>query len=174
MVVAPGAAQAVSPGDAALRRIDTDRLVLEPLDSVTASSVVDGDLSSLDPAAGWPHEDTVDAMATSLQPGGGPGWLITLEGRVIGDCGAFGWPDGAGVVEIGYGLSASFRGHGYATEAVGALCAWLFSEAGAVRVSVNVLAGNRSSRRVLEKLGFTLTGEHGGEVSYELTAPGDR
>ena len=173
-MVAPPTAEIVSPGNAMQRRIDTARLVLEPLGLATATAVIDGDLSSLDAAEGWPHEDTFDAMATALQPGGGPGWLITLEGRVIGDCGAFSWPDRAGVVEIGYGLSASFRGHGWATEAIDALCTWLFSEAGAVRITVDVLTGNVASRMVLEKLGFTITGESGEEVSYELIAPGDR
>lgn len=41
-----------------------------------------------------------------------PGWMVTLEHSVIGDCGIHGFADSAGVIEIGYGLAAAYRGHG--------------------------------------------------------------
>jgi RimJ/RimL family protein N-acetyltransferase len=153
--------------------IVTPRLVLEPVTAAVASAVVAGDLSSLEAAEGWPHDDTLDAMRMMTEPDAGPGWFITAGGRVIGDCGAFAWPDRSGTVEIGYGLAAPARGRGYATEAVRALCSWLVTDTGAaVITAVTDADGNRPSRRVLEKIGFAVTAEDDGQVSYALTAAG--
>src|SRR5665213_878406 len=95
-----------------VRRIETERLILEPVTPDIARAVVAGDFSSLDAAEGWPHDDTTDAMAMMTGSEAGPGWLITTGGSVIGDCGAYAWPDSTGEVQIGYGLAAPSRGHG--------------------------------------------------------------
>jgi ribosomal-protein-alanine N-acetyltransferase len=82
---------------------------------------------------------------------------------------AFSWPAAGGVVEIGYGLAEPYRGSGYATEAVEAMCEWLFAEAGAtVITATGIEADNPASRRVLEKLGFTQTSEDQRHVAYRL------
>ncbi|MHB1931224.1 MAG: GNAT family N-acetyltransferase, partial [Acidimicrobiales bacterium] len=77
-----------------------------------------------------------------------PGWMITLKGKVIGDCGTKGRADAAGMVEIGYGLAVPFRGQGYGTEAVGAMAEWLLGQSGTVTVRACTLAENAASRRV--------------------------
>jgi RimJ/RimL family protein N-acetyltransferase len=142
-----------------------------PVTPEAARGVVDGNGPGLPTAPGWPHEDTVDALEMSLAPDAGPGWLITLDGAVIGDCGTFGWPDELGVVEIGYGLSAAFRGRGFATEAAEAMCAWLSTEAAAIEITAtSVEKDNLPSRRVLEKLGFRQDGEDEHTVSYRRSA----
>lgn len=46
-----------------VRRIETERLILEPVTPDIARAVVAGDFSSLDATEGWPHDDTTDAMA---------------------------------------------------------------------------------------------------------------
>ena len=112
----------------------TSRLVLQPVTRELARAVVSGRISDLRVGPGWPHADTADAMAMALAADPGPSWVIILDGVVIGDCGAFSWPDEDGVVEIGYGLAEPFRGHGYATEAARATCRWLFSEARATAI----------------------------------------
>lgn len=151
-------------------RIETDRLVLNPVTPEIATAVVAGDLSTLRLGDGWPHEDTADAMAMKLAPRSGPGWLIVLAGIVIGDCGAYTYPGASGEVEIGYGLAAPYRGEGYATEAVRAMCRWLVTETGAPRiVAVDVLVENLASRRVLEKVGFAITAEDQSNVSYAIS-----
>jgi len=140
--------------------IVTARLVLAPVTRDLAEAVVAGRLLGLSPGAGWPHADTADAMTLALGPDAGPSWVITVGGLVVGDCGAFAWPDESGVVEIGYGLAEPFRGRGYATEAVAGVCQWLFGEAGAaVIIATGVEASNAASQRVLEKLGFARTGD---------------
>lgn len=144
--------------------------MLEPVTAEIARAVVAGDLSAVRAAEGWPHDDTVDAMSMATEPDPGPMWLITLGGRIVGDCGTLGLPT-LGEVEIGYGLAVSARGFGYATEAAGAVCTWLFTQADVTLIgAVGVLADNRASRGVLEKLGFTVTGESDQRVSYALTS----
>lgn len=149
--------------------IVSSRLLLQPVTSEIALAVVSGRTSDIPVGAGWPHEDTADAMAMALLPEAGPSWLITLDGIAIGDCGAFSWPDASGTVEIGYGLAEPYRRSGYGTEAAEAMCGWLLTEAGATAITANgVEADNLASRRVLEKLGFSHVGEEDGRGSYRL------
>jgi hypothetical protein len=99
----------------------TRRLQLVPLTIENGRAVLAGDLSGLETAAGWPHDDTLDAIRTAV--GTGPRslvWLVTLDGVVIGDCGTVGPLRAGGEIEIGYGLAAEHRGRGYGTEVVAA------------------------------------------------------
>lgn len=149
--------------------IVTSRLVLEPVTRELAHAVVSGRMPDIRVGPGWPHADTADALALALIANAGPSWVITLDGSVIGDCGAFSWPDEDGVVEIGYGLAEPFRGNGYATEAAEGMCRWLFSEARATAIiATGVDDDNVASRRVLEKLGFAQIDESEHHVSYRL------
>jgi ribosomal-protein-alanine N-acetyltransferase len=152
-----------------VERIVTPRLVLEPVTQQLAQAVVSGRLGDIRAGAGWPHQHTADAMAMAQTSDAGPMWVITLDGVVVGDCGAFAWPDERGVVEIGYGLAEPFRGKGFATEAVGAMCKWLCTAAAAtVLTATSVEVHNYASRRVLEKLGFIQVDSDNRHVSYRL------
>ena len=77
-------------------RIATARLVLAPVSEAVATAVVAGDVSTLTAGEGWPHADTLDGLRMALAHGHSPGWLVTLEGVVIGDCGTHGEPDETG------------------------------------------------------------------------------
>jgi hypothetical protein len=79
----------------------TPRLVLEPLAPDVARAIVAGDLSGVRPAAGWPHDDTLDGIRLGLERGVRTTWLVLRNGVVIGDCGLHGPPDEEGEVEIG-------------------------------------------------------------------------
>jgi RimJ/RimL family protein N-acetyltransferase len=56
--------------------------------------------------------------------------------------------------ELGYWLGADAWGHGFATEAAGALIDFGFRDLGLERIYAQVLEGNAASCRVLEKLGM--------------------
>lgn len=56
--------------------------------------------------------------------------------------------------ELGYWLGVDAWGHGYATEAAGALVDFGFREMALARVYAHVIAGNDPSCRVLDKLGM--------------------
>ena len=99
-------------------------------------------------AQGFPHADTLDGLRMGL------GWLVVVDGRVVGDCGMHGPGDDPGVVEIGYGLAEPERGRGYGGEAVRLLSDWLLEQPLVRAVVAEVDPDNVPSRRVLEKNGF--------------------
>jgi RimJ/RimL family protein N-acetyltransferase len=137
--------------------IDTPRLRLIPISDAEAEAILRGDLSAVDAGEGWPHEDTLDGLRLA------PGWFVSLDGVVIGDCGTHGDADDEGRVEIGYGLAAPYRGRGYGTELVTALARWLLRQDGVSCVVAETDAGNAPSRRALERAGFRLA-----RTVYEL------
>ncbi|HKS99472.1 MAG TPA: GNAT family N-acetyltransferase [Rugosimonospora sp.] len=141
-----------------------------PLAPESARAILDGDLSGWTPAEGWPHKDTADGLRGVT--GGSLGWLVTLDGAVIGDCGTLGGVRPSGDIEIGYGLAAPYRGQGYGTELVRALAGWLRARPGVRRVVAGTLPDNIASRRVLEHAGFTEDGVEAGEVRYALSSLG--
>jgi len=59
---------------------------------------------------------------------------------------------------ISYWTRSSLTGRGYATEAVTALSRWLFEEWQANRIDSGCAKDNVASRRVLEKVGYTMEG----------------
>lgn len=76
--------------------------------------------------------------------------LIGMTTLVLGD----------GSAEVGYAQHSDFRGHGYVTEAAGALVSYAFDELEVGLVHAEVEPENRPSRAVLERLGFTeVTGQ---------------
>ena len=108
---------------------------------------------------------TVEEMAAHLltersEPGPG---LLSVErkdtGDVIGYCGlVFDGNGPPGEPELAYELLQAVHGHGYATEAAGAVVGWV-GDAGHQRLWAGVRDWNVASRRVLEKLGFRETGQ---------------
>ncbi len=99
-------------------------------------------------------------------------WLVRLRGLLIGECGTVGGLSNRGDVEIGYGLAAEHRGHGYGNEVVEALSCWLMAQGQVERVVAReVLAENVASRRALENAGFVLEREEGGLTWYALLRP---
>jgi RimJ/RimL family protein N-acetyltransferase len=107
------------------------------------------------------------------------GWFHFRPPLSAGDTPA-GW-GGYGVAELGYRLRRSAWGKGYATEGSRALIDKGFAEFGVRRVVAETLAGNRASRRVLEKSGLiqvdtfasaepdAAESAEQGHVVYELT-----
>jgi len=76
-----------------------------------------------------------------------------------------------GIAEIGYWTAASARGRGITTEAVAAVCAWGLTSCGVQRLEWYAEVGNVASRRVAEKVGFTIEGTL---RSFLLRPGGDR
>ena len=82
---------------------------------------------------------------------------VELRGTTIGDV-AIGVRDGGRQATIGYSISTHAQGHGYATEAVGAVVDALFDQVDLHRIVASIDPENGASRRVLEKLGFRFEG----------------
>ncbi|HWL38473.1 MAG TPA: GNAT family N-acetyltransferase [Frankiaceae bacterium] len=143
---------------------------LVPCPASLARAVLAGDLSGVRAGRGWPHADTYDALRpVASGPEGAEGtFLVVVSGEVVGDCGWYGPPGADGEVEIGYGLAAPYRGRGLGVEAVRLLVAWVTAQEGVRRVVAETDATNTPSRRLLERLGFTLDTVGSTAVRYLL------
>lgn len=141
-------------------RLAGPQVALVPVPPAVAAAVPTGPLGTalaaagLAAGAGWPHDETADALAGAGQGAGEATWLVVVDGEVVGEAGWKGPPDPDGVVEIGYGLARPARGRGLGTEAVGVLVAWTERQPGVRAVAAKVLAGNEPSLRLLRRLGF--------------------
>ncbi|MDQ1614485.1 MAG: hypothetical protein QOJ60_424 [Actinomycetota bacterium] len=141
-----------------------DRVALTPQTLAAARALLEGEDAGLLLAEGYPHADTLDGLRMSLPYATSDdelGWFVTLvaDGRIIGDAGTKGGADDEGRIEIGYGLAAPFRGKGYGTEAVRLLVDHLGSQPDVRVLTAEVEVGNVASRKLLERIGFTLTHE---------------
>jgi len=85
-------------------------------------------------------------------------WVLMSEHTLVGSGGFKGPPDSDGTVEIGYETRTPHRRRGYATEAVGALVDWAFLHEDVNRVVAETREDNRTSLRLLRKLGFKYAG----------------
>ena len=88
------------------------------------------------------------------------------DGRAIGGAGFLG-PPVEGVADIGYGLTTSGRGEGYAAEAVGALAS-IAAAHGVLTLRAETVLANVASQRTLIGAGFTLVRSDGELQHYEL------
>jgi RimJ/RimL family protein N-acetyltransferase len=87
---------------------------------------------------------------------------------VIGGCGCTESPEPLDEVEIGYSLVKDFRGHGYVTEAINALIAWIFTYSPVHSVCAQTYPHLAASIGVLRRCGFVLdgTGKDPGTVLF--------
>ena len=141
--------------------METERLVIRQLrvddaDALHAMySDVEANIYGTHPAT-TSIEETREQMVERVADTSWRGWAITLKGSdtAIGNVASYEKRQGR-VTEIGYMLSRSHWGHGYATEAVAAMIDLLFSE-GQRRVFADTDPDNAPSIAVVERLGFTL------------------
>jgi aminoglycoside 6'-N-acetyltransferase len=112
--------------------------------------------------APYPYESAV-ALVREMQdrPLGRPGWLqigieLRATGELVGDV-AFEHRTEAEAA-VGYTLAPAHWGHGYATEAVGALVAHGLEVLGHDVVVAEVAPANARSLAVVTRLGFTRVG----------------
>lgn len=148
----------------------TSRLFLEPVSAEVAHAIARGDVADLGVARGWPQAGTMNGVAMAIERGHPAGWLVRWAGRVIGDCGIHAQVDGAGCVEIGYGLAEAYQQRGYGTELVAAISDWLCAQPSVLVVRARTLPSNAPSRRVLEKAGFGIVEATESEIVYERRA----
>jgi RimJ/RimL family protein N-acetyltransferase len=127
-----------------------DRVVLQPVTPELVRAVLDGDLTDVPAGEGWPNEDTADGMRI----GGTNGWVVVVDGLIVGGCGTHGDIAEDGSVEVGYGLAAPSRGQGIGTEVVALMSDWFLGAGGARTLVADVDPDNRPSWRALERAGF--------------------
>ncbi|MBY8878837.1 GNAT family N-acetyltransferase [Actinacidiphila acidipaludis] len=156
----------------------TARLVLHPMTADEAERVVAGEPGD---GAGWapgyPTEGDVLAAKRLLgacADSGDPGPFGNYEirgrddGRAIGGVGFHGPADASGSVTIGYGLVASQRGKGYASEALRALLDFARAQ-GVSRVKGDADLDNVASHRVMTAAGMRPAGQDERVRYFEIT-----
>jgi RimJ/RimL family protein N-acetyltransferase len=101
-------------------------------------------------------------------------WLVCEKHSltVVGEAG-FKGPPLLGQIEIGYAMRPEYRGKGYMTEAVGALCAaaWAVPDYSVDSIMARTLTGNTASHRVLIKNGFARSGMLGKHYKWLKPRP---
>jgi RimJ/RimL family protein N-acetyltransferase len=154
------------------------RLTLREQLPEDAALLADGKPAALSWIDGVPGEGTVGAASMTVAAAKAgvyrSGWGIfavirSEDGTAVGGAGFHGPPD-RGAVEIGYDLSESARGCGWATDAARALCQWALAQPGVLMVLATTEHGNRPSQAVLERVGFERVADRGDLWAYELTS----
>jgi len=84
--------------------------------------------------------------------------VLKSTGLAIGTCLLFRFDEGSARAELGYVLGRVFWGQGLMREALEALIGCSFGTLGLRRLEAEVDTRNRSSARLLERLGFTKEG----------------
>jgi RimJ/RimL family protein N-acetyltransferase len=153
------------------------RLRLHAIDVAEAERIVARDAG---PADDWAHDYPFDGDLVAVtsflrataahgeqRPFGYYRISRTSDGRAIGGAGFMGRPDG-GCVEIGYGLTPSARGHGYAAEAVRALFA-IAAARGVHTIRADTTVDNVASQRTLARAGFELVRSDNELLRYEAS-----
>lgn len=140
----------------------TARLSLHPVDEQEARRIRDHAPQAGDAwAADYPFEGDLAAIGGILRateqngdqrPFGYYQIRLRSDGLAVGGVGFKGPPDGE-VVEIGYGLAPSARGHGYAAEALASLVQ-IAADLGVTTIRAETDLDNVASQRTLEHAGF--------------------
>jgi len=155
----------------------TDRLVLRRWSSEVTDAVLGGDRLA-DWAEDFPAEgDRVIAGVIAARwdcPGepGEDGHRLIVErdgGRTIGSISLL-LPPTDGALEIGYGVVASRRGRGLATEAARAMVEFALASDDVHTVYADVELSNPASIRVLEKAGLRRWSEDATTARFGVTA----
>lgn len=100
----------------------------------------------------------------------GANLLVCVDGDPVGTVGYNDVNDVWGTAEIGYMITPSEWGNGYATDALRTLTADAFAERRLHKLYAHVYATNEASARVLEKVGYT----EEGVLREEAFAAGER
>ena len=154
----------------------TERVVLReqtPEDARALALGKPGDLTWVD---GAPGEGTVVAAGMTVRAAEAgvhrPGWGLFViqraeDAAAVGGIGFHG-PPAEGTVEIGYDLTASTRGAGWATDAVRILSGHALDQPEVERVLATTEPGNLPSQRVLERAGYRRIEDREGLMAFEL------
>ncbi|MEU6328085.1 GNAT family N-acetyltransferase [Streptomyces sp. NPDC047049] len=152
------------------------RVALRALLPATAARVADGEPAGFDWIDGTPAAATAGGAGIAVRAAAAghyrPGWGVFVltdaaSGTALGSIGFHGPPDAEGSVEIGYDLSPSARGAGWATDAARLLAGWAAAHPEVRTVCALTEPENVPSQRVLARAGFRFSGEREGLYAYE-------
>lgn len=159
-------------------RLETERLLLRPWELADAAQLEEALGESVDHLLPWIPWATREAPSRKQTEGLLAGWIAQRvdgdnfmyavfdreTGTLVGGIGLYARV-GPDALEVGYWIRQSAAGRGLATEATRALTGVGLGVPGIRRLEIHTDPRNLASRRVPEKLGYTLTiirrGEYG-------------
>ncbi|MDQ6639892.1 MAG: GNAT family N-acetyltransferase [Pseudomonadota bacterium] len=153
---------------AAPNLIESERLFVRAVDKLDLPALLEvnssEEVTALLPYAKW--ESMADGEAWLRRMEGLQATGLALQfvvvskasGLAIGTCLVFRFEEGSARAELGYVLGRSHWGRGLMHEALVALIGCAFESMGLRRLEAEVDPRNRSSARLLERLGFTKEG----------------
>ncbi|QNK63740.1 GNAT family N-acetyltransferase [Pedobacter sp. PAMC26386] len=165
-----------------LEKINTERLYLIPFTPDICKEALNHEFSSLAAIGiqlgdGWPDADMLDTLPRIIDklnlvdtPSGFESWMIIERetNAIIGDTGFKGLPDVNGTIDVGYGITASARRKGYATEAVKGLINWALQQPEVTGITASCEISNVTSAKLLKALGFILKGKNNKMFEWKL------
>ncbi len=157
--------------------LETERLILRAVTLDDAAGIFanfsDPDVSQWFLDQPYTQIEQAEAVArefiTKAQTGAGLVWALTLKenGEFIGTCG-YEDLDDKQQGEIGFDLAHRHWGRGYMTEALRAIIAYSFTTRNLVKIKVITRTDNARSKKMLEKLGFSIASTDGAWHCYTL------
>jgi RimJ/RimL family protein N-acetyltransferase len=157
------------------RDLTTERLVLRRWSEDELAAVV-GDRRLAHWAGDFPAEGDrviagfIGGQAEAVAGEYGHRLIVEREsGLTVGSISLL-WPPNDGALEVGYGVVASRRGRGYASEATRALVEFGLSSDEVHTVYAEVELSNPASVRVLEKAGLRRWSEDAATARFRVTA----
>jgi [ribosomal protein S5]-alanine N-acetyltransferase len=153
------------PADSEQRKLkmpvlETERLVLRPLDQGDLSDIVAWEEIAIAQNNGAAAQEFLDYCFREYRDRGIGPWGIRLKetGTIVGNCG---FPD---IIfkklcgEVNYYVAPVHRGKGLAPEALNALLRFGFRDIGLTRIQARCETDNLSSERVMQKAGMKFEG----------------
>ncbi|GAA4148300.1 hypothetical protein GCM10022416_42450 [Actinomadura keratinilytica] len=150
-------------------RLEGERVVVRPFEPDDAAALVDVVRAGEDilPPT-FPREPSPETLAPwpdgevhlPQREGTGVHFAVTdrATGVLAGTIGLFRVDWSQLTCEVGYGMRPSWRGRGYATEALTLVSRWALRACGLHRIELRALTTDRASLRVAEKSGFRREG----------------
>ena len=114
-------------------------------------------------------DQIIHKFITKTTEGKGLAWAILLKenGEFVGTCSYENF-DAKRRGEIGFDLAKKHWGHGYMTEALGAVITYGFAALDLVKIEAHTYSRNSRARRLLEGLGFRVDSIREGSHWYTL------
>lgn len=150
--------------------ISTERLMIrtpEPSDAVAVNSAIIESMPELRKYMPWANEapsivdtrNNIESAIKLIETNQDIRLLIfSKDGDFIGSSGLHRIDWQIKKAEIGYWVRTSRSGNGYVTEAVAAITDYGMNVLGLRRIEIKCSGSNTKSRRIAERLGFTLEG----------------
>jgi len=148
--------------------IETERLAVRLVVESDLPALMEGNsdeqVTALLPYATWRSAADAEAWLQRMRGIEATGlalqFVVALKSaeRAIGTCLLFRFEEGSARAELGYALGRAYWGQGFMQEALAGLLGSAFGAMGLRRIEAEVDTANRSSARLLQRLGFTKEG----------------